>query len=104
MIILTRELKSTGKSNVSRAQKSRAVRPALCAHSRGVGVQTEGSHGKPQTLREEANIVLEMTREESWWSSHRKALRYHGEEKKKRGKSFSDLNVGYPLSSQNNTL
>lgn len=74
---------------MSRAQKSRAVRPALCAHSRGVGVQTEGSHGKPQTLREEANIVLEMTREESWRSSHRKALRYHGEEKKKREEKVS---------------
>lgn len=68
---------------MNRAPKIRAARPALRAHSRRDRVQTEGSHGKPQTLREEENTVLELTQVEIWWSSQIKALRYRGEGKEK---------------------
>lgn len=61
--------KSRENPNVNRAQKSRAARPALCAHSRRDRAQTEGSHGKPQTLREKENIALELPQVEIWRSS-----------------------------------
>lgn len=82
-LVLKKHGKKKQKPNVNRAQKSRAARPALRAHSRRDRVQTEGRHGKPQTLREEENIVLELTQVEIWWSSQIKALRYHGKRKEK---------------------